>query len=73
VKIVARDPGRPAAFEEVQDRVRFELTVERRHAAIAQFLQKAFARYQVDIDGAPVTTYAPTERLALRSAPSAED
>ncbi len=73
VEVVAHDEGRPAAFEEVAERVRLEYAVERRHAAIARYLAKVFARYDVDIDGTPVGDYVPTERLAIRSAPSAED
>jgi hypothetical protein len=73
IKVVSHDQGRAAAFEEVADRVRLEYAIERRHAAIARYLVKAFAHYEVEVDGAPVRDYAPTERLALRTAPSAED
>ncbi len=73
VYVIEHVAGRPASFDEVAARVRLDYAVEQRHAAIARYLAKAFARYQVDIDGAPVTDYAPTERLALRTAPSAED
>jgi peptidyl-prolyl cis-trans isomerase C len=73
VKVVDHGAGRLAAFTEVAERVRLELAVERRHRAIADFLAKAAARYQVDIDGEPVRDYQPTPRLAVRSLPSAED
>jgi hypothetical protein len=73
VRVVERGPGRPATLPEVVDRVRLELAVARRHDAIARFLAQAFARYTVDIDGTPVTSYRPTARVALRSQPSAED
>jgi hypothetical protein len=73
IKVISHDEGRPAAFEEVADRVRLDYAVERRHEAIARFLAKVYARYEVDIDGTPVRAYAPTARLAIRSAPSAED
>lgn len=73
VFVVARTPGRPAALAEVADKVRLELSVERRHAAIARFLERAAGRYTIVIDGAPVRDYQPTSRIALRSQPSAED
>ncbi len=73
IRVVEHEQGKPAAFDDVADRVRLEYAVERRHAAIAKFLAKAFARYHVEIDGVPVETLVPTSRLALRTAPSAED
>jgi peptidyl-prolyl cis-trans isomerase C len=73
VFVVEHVPGRAATFEEVADRVRLAYAVELRHAAIARFLTTAFARYDVDVDGVPVTDYTPTQRLGLRSLPSAED
>jgi len=73
VKVVQHTPGAPASFDEVYDRVRLEYAIVHRHEAIAHFLEQAFKRYHVDIDGAPVRGYLPTERLALRSTPSQED
>ncbi len=73
IEVIAHEPGRPAEFADVADRVRLEYAVERRHAGIARFLAAAFARYEVDVDGTTVRDYAPTQRLALRTAPSAED
>lgn len=73
VEIVEHDAGRLAEFAEVADRVRLELAVERRHDGIARYLEKAAARYEIDIDGTPVEGYTPTKRVAMRSQPSAED
>jgi peptidyl-prolyl cis-trans isomerase C len=73
VKVLQHTPGAPAAFDDIYDRVRLEYAVVHRHEAIAHFLEQAFQRYHVDIDGEPVRGYRPTERLALRSAPSRED
>lgn len=73
VRVVDRDAGRPANLAEVEDRVRLDYIVERRHQAVAQFLARAFTRYNVEIDGTAVTDYQPTARLARRSEPSAED
>jgi peptidyl-prolyl cis-trans isomerase C len=73
VKVIEHEPGRPASFDEVADKVRLECTVERRHAGIATYLEHAFARYHVELDGRPVTELVPTARLAPRTQPSAED
>jgi peptidyl-prolyl cis-trans isomerase C len=73
VKVLQHSPGAPASFDDVRDRVRLEYSVVRRHEAIARFLAQAFRRYHIDVDGTPVRDYSPTERLALHSAPSAED
>ena len=73
VKVLQHTPGAPAAFDDVFERVRLEYAVVHRHEAIARFLEQAFKRYHVDVDGAPVRGYEPTARLALRSAPSQED
>ncbi len=73
VEVVEHTAGRPAAFAEVEGRVRLAYAVERRHEAIARYLARAFARYQVDIDGVRVSGYRPTQRLAVRSQASAED
>ena len=72
IKILEHAQGRPAELAEVADRVRLELAIERRHAAIATFLEQAAKRYTIEVDGAPVD-FRPTPRLALRSEPSAED
>lgn len=73
VKVVSHEPGEVASFDDVYDRVRLECAIERRHEAIARFLEQAFRRYQVDVDGIRVDRYEPTKRLALRSSPSEED
>lgn len=73
VKVIAHDGGRPATLAEVEDRVRLDCAVERRHAAIARYLAAASARYRIEVDGARVEQLEPTARIALRSAPSAED
>jgi len=73
VKVLQHAPGAQASFDEVYDRVRLEYAIVHRHEAIAHFLEQAFHRYHVDIDGAPVRGYEPTERLALRTTPSQED
>jgi parvulin-like peptidyl-prolyl isomerase len=73
VKVLEHAPGQPGSFDAVADRVRLEYAIERRHEAIARFLDQALRRYQVDIDGAPLRGYSPTRRVAVRSTPSGED
>ena len=73
VKVVQHAPGAPASLDDVFERVRLEYAVVHRHEAIASFLEQAFQRYHVDVDGAPLRHYRATERLALRSTPSHED
>jgi peptidyl-prolyl cis-trans isomerase C len=73
VKVLAHDPGAVAPFDSVVDRVRLDYAVERRHAAIARFIEQSFKRYDVDIDGTRVGRYDATPRLAFRSSPSQED
>jgi peptidyl-prolyl cis-trans isomerase C len=73
VKVLEHDPGRAAELRDVVDKVRLACAAERRQAAIAGFLRKAFARYEVDIAGVRVKDAAPTPRLALRTQPSRED
>ena len=73
VKIIVHDPGAPLSFDEAFARVRLEYAIERRHETLARFLDQAFKRYDVEIDGARIRDYHPTQRLALRSGPSKED
>ena len=73
VKVLARDTGRPASFDEVRSAIALEWAVDRRHKAIAAFLTRAFARYDVRIDGVRSTALHPGLRLGRRVDPSAED
>ena len=66
VKVLQHTPGAPAAFDDVFERVRLEYAVVHRHEAIAHFLEQAFKRYHVDVDGCPCTTTADrATRLAV--------
>jgi hypothetical protein len=73
VKVLSRDPGRPASFDEVRDALALEWAIDRRHKAIAAFLERAFDRYDVTIDGERAPRPRPAARLARRLDPSAED
>jgi peptidyl-prolyl cis-trans isomerase C len=73
VKVIERSEGRPATFEEAEGRARLDLAVDRRHEAIARFVDRALARYDVEVGGARITSHVATPRLAMRGSPSGED
>lgn len=73
VRVMERDEGRPARFEEVRASVVEQFAVDRRQEAIARYLQQAFAKYRVSIDGVPVRALTPQRRIAFRSGASGED
>jgi hypothetical protein len=64
---------RSARFEEVRRSVIAAHDLFRRQEAIARFLESAFARYRVTLDGRPVTAISPARRAAYRPAASGED
>jgi hypothetical protein len=73
VRLEERRPGRPARLEEVRPSVVEAYGVFRRQEAIAAFLETAFARYKVAIDGKPMAHFTPSRRVAFRSVSSGED
>ena len=74
VKVLSRDEGHPASFEEVRSELALEWQIAKRHEATAAFLARAFARYDVRVDGARIERLPNhTPRLARRLDPSAED
>lgn len=73
VRVLSRAEGGPAEFREVLSRVIEQFSVHRRQSAIARYVERAFSRYLVDIDGTPVTSLRPPSRLANRNVPSGED
>ena len=73
VHVIERRPGRPARLEEVRGAVLEAYDVFRRQEATAAFLQAAFARYRVSVDGKPIARFKPTRRVAFRSVSSGED
>jgi hypothetical protein len=73
LKVLSRDGGRPATFEDVRARLPLDWSVDQRHEAVAAFLDRARTRYRVFRDGEPVTRWKPSGRLGRRADPSAED
>ena len=73
VRVASHTPARPARFEEVRHSVMEADSLLRRQEAVERFLESAFARYRVTLDGDPVTRIAPARRVAYRTASSGED
>jgi hypothetical protein len=73
VRLVERRPARPARLEEVRGAVVEAYSVFRRQEATAAFLDAAFSRYRVSIDGEPWSRFTPSRRVAFRSVTSGED
>jgi hypothetical protein len=73
VRVEERKAARPARFEDVRTAVVEAFSVARREEATASFLDAAFRRYHVTVDGTPVSGFTPSRRLAFRSVASGED
>jgi peptidyl-prolyl cis-trans isomerase C len=73
VRITGHTPARPARFEEVRAPVTEADSVFRRQEAVARFVESAFARYHVTLDGEQLRAITPTRRVAYRSVSSGED
>ncbi len=73
VRVVSREAGHPASYDEVKDALALEWAVEKRHAAIAAFLARAYERYDVRVDGVARPRGKPLPRTARRFDPSGED
>ena len=73
VRVTERRPGRPARLEEVRGAVVETYSVFRRQEATAAFLQAAFARYRVSVDGKVIERFTPSRRIAFRGVASGED
>lgn len=73
VRVLERRSGRPAQLDEVRGAVVEAYSLFRRQEATAAFLENAFARYRVTIDGEPLRRFKPSRRMAYRSVPSGED
>ena len=73
VKVRRHEPERPATFEEARSALRLDCVIDRRQRVVGGFIERAFQRYHLSVDGVPVRSPRPTGRLGLRSEPSAED
>ena len=73
LRVVDVTPGRVRPFEEVAREVAFDAMLARREATVRRFLDATVARYEIVVDGAPLTGFVPPLRLARREAASGED
>jgi hypothetical protein len=73
VRVIERRPARPARLDEVRPAVVEAYSLHRRQEATAAFLESAYRRYRVSIDGKPLEGFTPTRRIAFRSVSSGED
>jgi len=73
VRIVDRQSAHPAAFDEVRSTITLDYALDKRAAVVGAYLKKTVGEYRIDIDGKPVVGFVPTQRIAVRSDPSAED
>ncbi len=60
-------------LDEVRGAVLEAYGLFRRQEAVAAFLQAAFSRYRVEVDGQPLDRFTPSRRVAFRSVSSGED
>lgn len=73
VRLIEREEGGPARFEEVQKDVLFDFMLERREEVVGTYLKKVAASYEVRVGDRPLVGFTPTRRVAARVEGSAED
>ncbi len=61
VKVIAREAGREASYDELRDAIKVRLTVERREKAFKEFMDALWARSDVKIDEAALKQVAPVD------------
>jgi hypothetical protein len=66
-------PERVPPFEEVERQLAFDAALRRRELTVRRFLDETAARYEIVVDGAPVTGFRPALRLARHESASGED
>jgi hypothetical protein len=64
VKVLARDEGGPARFEDVQGKLPLALLVARKKQAAADLIRQAAKRYRITVDGKPLGELEPSGRTA---------
>lgn len=73
VRLVAREEGAPATFEEVEKDVAVEYLLERREAIVGAYLRETTASYDIRVGPDKLVGFTPTRRVAARVEGSAED
>ena len=72
VKVLAHEAAQKESFEEARPRLKLARLLDLKERALRAYMEKAFARYSVDIDGQPVGSYVASGRTAPERQP-AED
>lgn len=72
VKVIERRAGRLETFEESRERLKLAYLVARKQKATRDYLGRAFARYQIDIDGDALGAYTPSGREAPERKPAVD-
>ncbi|MFO0735492.1 MAG: peptidylprolyl isomerase [Labilithrix sp.] len=73
VRLVAREPGAPARFDEVQKDVLIDYLLQRREEVVGTYLRTTTASYEIRVGDDVVRDFTPTRRVAARTQASAED
>ncbi|MBS2018835.1 MAG: peptidyl-prolyl cis-trans isomerase [Deltaproteobacteria bacterium] len=73
VRVLSREEGALASFEEVEKRVLLDLLLARRERVVGTYLVDTARAYDVRIGDAPLVGFVPTRRVAARTEGSAED
>ncbi len=73
VKVVRRSGDTLASFDSVRDRLALDALIARREAAVAQYVDRLFDRYDVRVAGEPFVDHRSLGRTAIHTAPSVED
>ena len=64
VKVLERDQGGPANYEDVRGKLPLLYLVARKQSAAREFIAKAAARYRVSVNGEPITVVPSRTRVA---------
>lgn len=70
VKVIAHEPARPQSYEEARPRLKLARLVDVKEKALRSYMESAFERYQVDVDGEPVASYVSSGRASPERQPS---
>ena len=73
VRVLSRTEARLPELPEVRNAVLEAFSLTRREKATSDFLEEAFHRYRVEIDGRRLTHFTPSHRTAFRGVASGED
>jgi peptidyl-prolyl cis-trans isomerase C len=73
VHVVSRSAPRQRSFSEVRTSLALDYALDKRSRVIGHYLGDLARQYGIYVDGAPLPSFSPTWRVAVRNDPSAED